>query len=95
MTILGRRHLIPPSRPHVVAGCSQYRQQKEQSTVSQNSAVKITRKLEDEVLITFVDRQLIDGSHVADSDLNQSCFILLRINGRKRASDINLFSKTT
>jgi len=43
--------------------------------------------------ITFVNRQLIDNSHVAYSDFDQGCFILLLINGKKRASDIDLFQK--
>jgi len=41
--------------------------------------------------ITFVNRQLIDNSHVADSEFDQGCFILLLTDGKKRVSDIDLF----
>jgi len=41
--------------------------------------------------ITFVNRQLIDNSHVAYSDFDQGCFILLLIDSKKRVSDIDLF----
>jgi len=43
--------------------------------MNQNPLVKITQKLENEMLNVFVDWQLFDGSNVAEPDLTKSCFI--------------------
>jgi len=61
--------------------------------MNQNPSRKLMQKLENEMLIAFVDWQLFDGSNVAEPDLTKSCFILLPINGKKGISDIDLFLK--
>jgi len=50
----------------VVPSCSQYWEPKRQSTTNQNPSRKLTRKLESEMPIAFVDWQLNDNSRVVD-----------------------------
>jgi len=93
-------HIGPYSRPiragcsfwqPVVPGCSQYWEPKRQSIVNQNPSGKFTRKLENEMPITFVDRQLIDSSHKLDAVLTKAASSCCQLMVKNTSSSWHFF----